>query len=147
MQVIFIKNLKGVGKEHDVKNVADGYALNFLLPKGYAVIANQQSLAKIQQEKEQKLIQEKQEVENLEQLLSTLKKIKSLTLDGNTHTKEKLYKAIHLQEIISALQKQHNLFVPKHLFHLKQPIKEMGEHVVIIGTKEKNISFFVNIIE
>jgi large subunit ribosomal protein L9 len=147
MQVIFIKNLKGVGREHDVKNVADGYALNFLLPKGYAIIANQQSLAKIEQEKENKMIREKQEHEDLEQLLDALKKIKSLTLGGNTHTKEKLYKAIHLQEIILALQKQHHLFVPKHLFHLNQPIKEMGEHAIMIGTKEKNISFFVNIIE
>ena len=40
MRVIFIKDFKGQGKAGDEKNISDGYAKNFLIPKGYAVEAN-----------------------------------------------------------------------------------------------------------
>ena len=41
MKVIFIKDLKGQGKKGDIKNVKDGYGMNFLIKNGYAVIANE----------------------------------------------------------------------------------------------------------
>jgi large subunit ribosomal protein L9 len=147
MQVIFIKNLKGVGKQHDVKNVADGYALNFLIPKGYAIIANEQSLQKIKQQQDQELQTKQQQDQELEQLLNTLKQTKSVTLAGNTHNKGHLYKAINPQEIINHIHKQHRVFIPKHLLELKNPIKELGDHTITVGTKEKNISYTVHVAE
>ena len=44
MEVIFIKDLKGQGKAGDKKNISDGYAKNFLIPKGYAVEATASNL-------------------------------------------------------------------------------------------------------
>ncbi|MEK7175948.1 MAG: 50S ribosomal protein L9 [Patescibacteria group bacterium] len=52
MKVILLKDIKGVGKRFDEKNVADGYALNFLLPNNFALIADKAGLAKIKQLKE-----------------------------------------------------------------------------------------------
>lgn len=47
MKVIFLQDVKGSGKKGEVKNVADGYARNMLLPKGYAVEATAQNMSKL----------------------------------------------------------------------------------------------------
>ena len=53
MKVILLKDIKGVGRKFEEKNVADGYALNFLLPKNLALVADKGSVAKINQLKAQ----------------------------------------------------------------------------------------------
>ena len=52
MQVIFLKDLRGQGKKGEIKEVADGYAMNFLIKKGYAVKKTETSLNKLNIEKE-----------------------------------------------------------------------------------------------
>ncbi|MEK7227657.1 MAG: 50S ribosomal protein L9 [Patescibacteria group bacterium] len=52
MKVILLKDIKGMGKRFDEKNVADGYALNFLLPNNFALIADKAGLARAEQLKE-----------------------------------------------------------------------------------------------
>ena len=53
MQVIFLKDLKGQGKKGDIKDVSDGYAMNFLIKKGYAIKKTQGSLIKLNEQKEE----------------------------------------------------------------------------------------------
>lgn len=53
MKVILLKDVKGVGKRFEEKNVSDGYALNFLLPKNLALAADNASIAKVAQLKAQ----------------------------------------------------------------------------------------------
>ena len=53
MRVILLKDVRGVGQKFEEKNVADGYALNFLIPGKLALVANTASMAKIKQLKEQ----------------------------------------------------------------------------------------------
>lgn len=64
MKVIFLKDVKGKGKKGEIKNVADGYAHNFLIKQGLAVEANQAAMSSLnaQQKKEEKMAQ--QEVED-----------------------------------------------------------------------------------
>lgn len=47
MKVIFRQDVKGVGKKDDIKEVKDGYAINFLIKKNLAVVANQENLTKL----------------------------------------------------------------------------------------------------
>ena len=64
MKVILLKDVKGVGRKFEEKEVSDGYALNFLIPKNFALVADKTSLAKIKQLKEQneakKAVEEKE---------------------------------------------------------------------------------------
>lgn len=53
MRVILLKDVKGVGRKFDEKNVSDGYALNFLIPKKFAVVATKQNDSNVKQLKEQ----------------------------------------------------------------------------------------------
>lgn len=53
MKIILLKDIKGVGKRFEEKEVSDGYALNFLLPKNFAIVADKAGIAKAKQLKEQ----------------------------------------------------------------------------------------------
>ena len=61
MEVIFIKDLKNQGKKGQIKNVKDGYAENFLIKNGYAVIKNKENLAKLNREQANKAAQDAQD--------------------------------------------------------------------------------------
>ena len=75
MKVIFLKDVKGKGKKGEIKNVADGYAHNFLIKQGLAVEANQGAVSSLnaQQKKEEKMAE--QEFEEAKALKETLEKL------------------------------------------------------------------------
>ena len=58
MKVIFLKDVKGQGKKNEIKEVSDGYAKNFLINKGYAVMATPTSLKKLNQQQEEHKLEE-----------------------------------------------------------------------------------------
>lgn len=98
MKVIFLKDLKGQGKRNEIKEVKDGYAINFLIKSGYAIKVTENNLEKLRQEntlnkkldeeraKESEKIKEKLEKENL---LFTVK----------TGLKDKLFGSITSKQI------------------------------------------------
>ena len=129
MKVIFTKTVKGKGKQGDVKEVSDGYALNFLIPSGSAIRATTEKHAA-----------------ELAELLRNISKTKLVTLSGHAHSKQTLFQAITAQEIASAIHSQHGIFIPKDLIvDYKNPIKEVGEHDIHIGDKKNHISYTVKV--
>ena len=77
MQVIFLKDLKGQGKKGDIKEVSDGYAMNFLIKKGYAIKKTQGSLVKLNEQKEEARLND---IELTKQAEKTKKELEKLTL-------------------------------------------------------------------
>ncbi len=146
MKVIFTKTVKGKGKQGDVKEVSDGYALNFLIPSGSAIRATDDAVSKVEAEKKSsKQIAEKKEAE-LETLLHSIAKTKFVTITDHSHSKQTLFQAVTAQEIANAIHSQHNIFIPKDLIlDYKNPIKEVGEHEIKIGDKKHNIFYIVKI--
>lgn len=142
MKVIFIKNVKGVGKIDEIKEVADGYALNFLLPSGSAIRATEQVVAASQLRKQVSHTTEQEKETAVKDLISQLKKNPSVTLTGHSHSKGHLYQGITAQEIVHAINSQHGIFVSKEtLLDYNKPIKEVGEHLVTIGTKKYSTEY------
>jgi len=70
MKIVLLKDIKGVGKIFDEKNVSDGYALNFLLPKNLAIMADKSGLVKAKQLKEQSEVKRAEEEERISQKLA-----------------------------------------------------------------------------
>ena len=68
MQVIFLKDLKGQGKKGEIKEVADGYAMNFLIKKGYAVKKTETSLNKLNIEKENNRLQDEKNTKEAKEI-------------------------------------------------------------------------------
>lgn len=146
MKVVFIKPLKGTAKLHDVKEVSDGYAQNFLIPKGYAVVATQAIMNNIETEKKYVLENEHKHAQELQQLLSAISATQKITITDHPHAKGRLYNAVTAQEISHAFHVQHNIFVPKQLLSHYEPIREVGDHHVIIGDKKQSVTYLISVI-
>ena len=125
MEVIFIKDLKGQGKAGDRKNISDGYAKNFLIPKGYAIEANATNLNNLKGKKDSEAYKKEQDLKHAEK---TKEKLETLTVTIVTKCGDngKLFGSITSKEISEQLEKQHGLKIDKKKILLQDPIKEMG---------------------
>src|SRR3989338_958612 len=140
MRVIFLQDVPRVGKRHDVKEMSDGYALNFLFPRKLAVAATGEALSKLELRKKE-IIVEREVEENL--LMRNLEEIKGKTITISCKANEKghLFSAIHKKEIVEAMQKEHRAEISEEFIVLEKPIKEVGEFEIPIKIKDKKSSF------
>ena len=139
--------MKGVGKMHEVKEVSDGYAQNFLIPSGSAIRATGEIIQKIEISKQAASETEAQKEAGLKKLLAELDKTRFVTLSGHAHAKGHLYKAITAQEICHAIKEQHDIFISKELvMDYDKPIKEVGDTMIRIGTKKNAINYLVKVV-
>lgn len=140
MKVIFLKDVPRVGRKYDVKDVNDGYALNFLLPRKLVELATAKSIADIELKK--KTIEIEREVQ-ADLLSKNLEEIKGKTLVMKAKTDEKghLFKGIHSKEITEEMHKQHHAEISPEFIVLEKPIKEAGEHEIQISIAGKKSSF------
>ena len=140
MKVIFLKDVPRVGKKYDIKEVNDGYALNFLFPQKLAEMATAQAMALLEkQQKEiivEREIQEGLLIKNLEEI-----KGKTITIKGKANQKGSLFSAIHKKELKEELEKNHKIEIGEDFIILEKPIKEIGEFEIPIEIKHKKSSF------
>lgn len=131
MKVILLKDVKGLGKAGDLVNAKDGYARNFLIPKGLAVEATKSNLSKWEKDMELKRQKEKEEYE---EALKLKEKIESITVEIKSKAGEggKLFGSITSNDIARELKKQHNIDIDKRKIELKDNIKSLGTTDVII---------------
>ena len=140
MKVIFLKDVPRVGKRYDIKEVNDGYAMNFLIPRGLVELATPKSVAEL--EKRKKNIEIEREVQT-DLLMKNLEEIKGKVLHMKVKADEKghLFKGIHNKEIVEEMYKQHHANIAPEFIVLPKPIKEVGEHEIQISVSGKKSSF------
>ncbi len=140
MRVIFLSDVPRVGKRHDIKEISDGYATNFLLPRKLAVMATPKAVAELELRKKEIAI-EREVQESL--LLKNLEAIKDrvITIKGKANDKGHLFSSIHKKEIIEAMKGQNHADIGEEFIVLEKPIKEAGEHEIPISIKGKKSSF------
>ncbi|OGI16403.1 MAG: 50S ribosomal protein L9 [Candidatus Moranbacteria bacterium RIFCSPHIGHO2_02_FULL_40_12b] len=134
MKIMLLKNISGLGKAGDIKEVADGYARNYLIKKNLAKSATETAIREVEMLKNKKEKQEtdrKNKLIELSQILSqTTIKIKAKQKDG------KLFGSINKKMIAEELKKQ-NFPMNEDLIILSKPIKEVGEYEVKIELGHK----------
>ena len=131
MKVILIKDVKGSGKAGDVLNVADGYARNFLLAKGFAVEAtakNQNDLAGKKASAQHKLDVEKADNEKVAAALEG----KKVTVKAKAGQGGKLFGAVTASTIADAIKEQYSQNVDKKKITLSSEIKSFGDFSAVI---------------
>jgi len=129
MKVILVQDVKKIGLKGEVKEVADGFARNYLIPQGLAIEATAGKLKENQEkqkrEKEKK-DQEKTRAQALQQSLDGRK----ITIAVKTGSKDKLFGAVTNKEISELLQSQYNINIDKKKIELTEPIKHLGKYSV-----------------
>ncbi|MCK5285957.1 MAG: 50S ribosomal protein L9 [Candidatus Pacebacteria bacterium] len=144
MKVILLQNVPKIGKKFDVKEVASGHALNFLIPRKQAKIATDKAI------KEMEVLKEKHEeltkVEN-EKVLTVINKIKDTKIEMlvNANEEGKLFAGIGAKEIAEEISKQLGETINSEIIELANPIKEVGEHSIEINVEAEKIKIIVDI--
>jgi large subunit ribosomal protein L9 len=127
MKVLLTKDVKGVGKAGEIKEVADGYGKNFLVGKGLALAATHEVLKKYESDQRKKEANEAAEIERLNAIKAGLADIKVVIRKklGNTGH---LFGSVTKEEIADALQTQHGIEIDKKELDAKHGIKTTGLH-------------------
>lgn len=129
MKVILTQDVKGSGKSGEIINVSDGYARNFLFPKGLAIEASAANLNA--QKNRQAALDHKKQVERQEaQALAERIQALGVTIQARTGENGKLFGSISTKEVAEAIAQQHGLSVERKKIVLKEPIRELGEYQV-----------------
>ncbi len=140
MKVILLKDVKKLGKKFEIKSVADGFALNFLIPQRLAEVSNDSNMSKLNARKTmdeaQKKIQE-------DLLMKNLKSLDGVTLELKEAANDKghLFKGVHKEEITAGLKSQGHLDITPNYIVLDKPIKEVGEYEIEAKVQEKSVKF------
>lgn len=132
MELILKETIDSLGREGDVVKVKPGYARNYLLPQGKAVIADASSLAILEQNKAQiqaRLDAEHKVAENLFKKLTGI----SLEFEELAGEEDKLFGSVTAGDIHDRLVEK-KIEVDKRNINLSEPIKTLGEHRVTIKT-------------
>lgn len=143
MKVLFIKNLKGKGIIGEIKDVPDGYAINLLIPQGYAVRADEQVIEQLNTKQQKEAEMREVEHAKIKATLDSLRATKSIKISNHPHSRGHLYNAVTAQEICITIKEQHNIFISKEMILNYKPIKEYGESEVKIGNKDQSIIYKV----
>lgn len=132
MKVILNKTVPKVGKEGDIVSVADGYARNFLFPRGLAVLAQKNQINALQKRQarvESKTADQKSAAEGLKEQLDG----KEIRIQGKVGAAAgKLFGAITSQDVADAIKDQLKVTLEKKQIALVEPIKKLGKHQVML---------------
>lgn len=125
MKVVFLKDVKGKGKKGEIKNVADGYAQNFLIKNGYAVEANNQALSQLEG---QKKLEEKNAAAELQAAKDLKDKIEALevTIKAKSGEGGRLFGSVSTKQIADELQKTHGIKIDKRKMECNDGIRSLG---------------------
>ncbi len=131
MQVILLMDDKSMGKKGDIINAKDGYARNFLIPKGIAIEATKENLKHLEREKQKMLHYEEKLLEE-SKLLAEQIESKSIEIKIKAGENGKLFGSVTTKEIAQEFKRQHNIEIDKKKIELKDPIKTVGTHEVLV---------------
>ena len=130
MKVILRKNFDQLGNVGEVVSVKDGYARNYLIPRGIAYQATAGNIRSLEEEKKQILKREAKELEAAQNLASELEKV-SITIPVKVGEEEKIFGSVTSQMITDALHEK-GFDVDKRKVEITEPIKSLGIYSVSV---------------
>lgn len=131
MKVILLQDIENLGERFEIKKVTDGYARNFLIPKGLVKLASQENLKWLEQRKEvmaEKAEQELKEIQQLALKLDGFELVIPMKMGGDG----KIFGSVNKTKISDFL-KEEGFEIRKTQIELEKPIKEVGEWPVKIS--------------
>ena len=131
MRVILKREVAGLGRPGDVKDVADGYAQNFLLPRGLAIEATAGEMKVLARARDAKRAKQDRAHADAEELAKRLAET-TLVFRLKAGDQGKTFGSVTSKDIAEALQREQKVDVDKTKVHLPEPLKALGVHQVEI---------------
>lgn len=129
MQVILTQDVKGQGKKGQMVNVSDGYARNYLLPKGLAQPATKSNINAMKGKQESAEYRKQKEKEEAESIADKMKEI-TVTIKAKAGDNGKLFGSVTSRDVAEELKMQHHIKLDKKKFVIPDGIKTLGETTV-----------------
>jgi large subunit ribosomal protein L9 len=128
MKVILKRDVKGLGREGDLKEVKDGYARNFLLPTGAVVVADKGAVANWERHRDQREARDRSARAEAE---ATAERLNSLRLEVPVKAGERgrLFGAVTGHQIADLIHRE-GVELDRHALHLREPIKTLGDYKI-----------------
>lgn len=130
MKVILLKNVDKVGRAGETKEVAEGYARNFLIPKGLARLATAGFVAKVEAQKQAAVEKAAHEEKRLKKLAKELSGVE-IKIAAKVGEGGKLYGSVGVEEIAVELKKK-GFEIEKNQIKMDKPIKDVGGHEIVV---------------
>lgn len=128
MKVILKRDVKGLGHEGDLKQVKDGYARNFLLPTGAAVLADKGAVANWERHKDQREERDRAYRADAEATAEKLRELK-VEIPVKAGERGRLFGAVTSHQIADHVNRA-GIELDRHALHLREPIKALGDYKV-----------------
>ena len=130
MKVILMTDVPALGQRGETRDVANGYARNFLLPRKLAVPATPANLKNVEHLKRQRAREEERALETAK---ATAERIEGLTLAVTARASEdgRLYGSVSAQDVVEFLER-HKISVEKRRVAMDEPIKAVGDYKVLV---------------
>ncbi len=143
MKVILLKDIKKLGRKYDTVQVKQGYAANFLIPKGVAVFATSNNITKYKELKDSIVMKKEEISSNAQKVYDTINN-KIYIFKEKASDKGHLFGSITEKEILEKIKEEDKFEIDKNYICLDNHIKEIGEHTVKIKLLE-NLEAIVTI--
>ena len=130
MKVIFLKDVKGQGKKDEIKEVKDGYAMNYLIKNKYAVRYSETGNKILKEQISDRLMKEEIDIKNAKDVASKLKKV-VITFQVKTGKNDMVFGSISSKQIKEELDKL-GFSIDKKKIILDNPVSSLGHHIVKI---------------
>ena len=129
MKVILRSNVEGVGNTGDVVEVANGYAQNFLMPKGLAMRATEGAVSQAAAMKRSRDLQDLKQREVAEEAAQRLEAV-AISIQARVGQDDQLYGSVTTSDIAEAVQAQTGIELDRRNMSLEEPIRQLGTHQV-----------------
>lgn len=124
MELLLKQNVEHLGRVGELVKVKTGYARNYLLPRGLAVMITKSNVAEIERARARALVEEQDRIQGLRDLATKLTEA-SVTIEGRANAEGHLFGSVTAANIASALREK-GIVVDDKQVRLEQPLKEIG---------------------
>jgi len=132
MNIILLKNMETLGDKHDIVSVKPGYARNYLIPQGVAVVANKDNIKRLDTIKAEEEAKEAARLDDYKQIAEKING-KTLKIGVKAGVSGKIFGSVTSVQIVRALREQLGLDIERKKVAMADEIKEVGTYDVTIN--------------
>jgi large subunit ribosomal protein L9 len=129
LKIMLTKDVENIGRAGEIKDVADGFGRNYLIPRKLAVLAGRGAEGEARRIKDAAARRESKEQEAARELAEEIDN-KTVVVRLKVGAEDKVFGAITSEDIAKAIKQQHQVEVDRRRIELKEPLKQLGEHKV-----------------